>query len=136
MSSIESITFPQSQELKKLGENFDYKTKLAGCSSAAATFLLIGALIVITCGCLCLMLPGVNVISHVILRAVVPGSLAIVVSIPFILLTVRHRCDQDFFRKRLITRMVSLLEEYKVPEKKLKAERVDFILKNFLNLTD
>lgn len=132
MSTLVILSPPQSEELKTLSQAFDKKARLAGCSAVAASFLLIGALIVITCSCLCLTLPGVNVINHVILPAVVPGILAIIVSIPFILLAVKHNLDKNYYRETLVDRMVSHLESYKVPEMKRK-ERVKFILKNFLN---
>jgi hypothetical protein len=123
---------PQKQELESLHKDFGYQVKLTSCHTAAASFLMIGALIVITCGSLCLMLPGINVVSHVILPAVIPGSLAILTSIPFILAAIKHAQDKQYIRKLMLDRMRSHLDVYKVPEQPRKA-RIHFILIEFLN---
>ena len=122
----------EKQELSALHDDFGHKVLLTGCCTAAASFLIIGALIVITCGCLCLMLPGINVVTHIILPAVVPGLCAIVASIPFIILAVRHSRDKNFVREQTITRMISLMDTHEIPEKSEK-ERVRFILHNLLD---
>src|SRR5271156_317876 len=119
-SSVNNITAEQQQGLKGLQSDFERKAKLTGCSAAAAAFLLIGALIVITCGCFCLLLQGVNVIHHVILPAVVPGILAIVISIPFILLAVKHSRDMNSLRGQMIDQMITHLDNYKVDKREKK----------------
>ena len=139
MSTIISISDGQKAELKTIFEDFEQKAKRAGYSAAAAAFLTIGASIVITCGCLCLMLPGVNVISHVILPAVVPGSFAILASLPFIFFAVKYTGERNEVRDQMINKMLVHLESYGIPdikaENKEKAEkqRVKFILHNFLH---
>ena len=135
MSSIQSITKNEQHELTLLHEKFGREVKITGYSAAAASFLLIGALIVITCGCLCLMLPGVNVVNHVILPAVAPGLIAILISIPLIIASVRRSRDKNILRKEAINKMTTHLDTYKIPEKTRK-ERVNFILKNMLNWTE
>jgi hypothetical protein len=133
MSSVTSITGQQQQELKGLHEQFGRKVKLTGCSTAAAAFLLIGALIVIACGCLCCTLPGVNVIVDVILPAIVPAIFAILISIPCMILAVQYARDKKPLREQMILRMISHLDDYGVPEIEEQKEQVDFILKNILN---
>lgn len=132
MSSIPAISDFERQELKELNEAFDQKVKLIAYSAAAASFLLIGALIVIGCSCLCLTLPGVNVINDVVLKAIVPSFFAILLSIPLILLAVKYNMDKNFIREQKIHKMVLLLDEYKVPEMERKM-RTKFILRNLLN---
>jgi len=126
-----SISSDDRAELLMLHDDFGKKIKWAACSTAAAAFLLVGALIVITCGCLCLMLPGVNVVNHVILRAVVPGIFGILISLPLILFAVRNSLDKKIYHTQLIDTMVSYLDTYGVPEKSRK-QRVNFILYNFI----
>jgi hypothetical protein len=132
MSSVRPLNALQHDKLKELNENFAHKAKIAGCSAAAASFLLIGALIVITCGSLCLLLPGVNVVTHVILPAVVPGSLAIIASIPFMVAAVQYSEEKNEARDEMILKMIDYLDTHQVPEMD-EEERVNFILKNFLN---
>lgn len=130
--SIRHLSTFETQELKALHEDFGHEACLSGCSTAAAAFLLVGALIVITCGSLCSMLPGINVTSHIILRAVVPGLCAIVLSIPFIILSVYKSRDANALREKMITRALTLMDEYEIPEKK-EEERIEFMLHNFLD---
>ncbi len=130
--SLDAISSQEQSELKMLHEKFGDKVCLTGCTTAAAAFLLIGALIVITCGSLCLLLPGVNVITHIILPAIVPGLAAILASIPIIILTVKQSQEKHKLREKIIHSMVDLLENYDVPQKPAK-ERVRFILHNLLD---
>lgn len=111
------------------------KTTSLSCSTAAAVFLCVGALIVIMCGCLCLQLPNVNVIKHVILPAIVPGFIAIGLSIPFIIKTVKGRDEIKPQRREMFEIMVAALNDNRVATMK-KNERVKFILKNFLEWKD
>jgi hypothetical protein len=132
MTEISSLTEAEKINLKELHNTFGEKAKLTGCSTLAASFLMIGALIVITCGCLCLMLPGVNAINHVVFPAILPGSLAIVTSIPFILLAVKNSRKKNSIRGQMIHRMIALMEIYDIPKLSRK-DRVQFLLCNFLN---
>ncbi len=130
--SITSITKAEKEILTKVREKFDHKAKLSGYSAAAASFLLIGALVIITCGCLCLMLPGVNVVYDVILPAVVPGIILIALSIPFIVFSVKMDLKNKDRREELVLAMLKNLDDYGVPEMPKKM-RHKFILKNFLD---
>ena len=130
--TIHTLTKPQREALHTLHDAFGHKVLLTGCSVAAATFLLIGALIIITGGCLCLMLPGINVVNHVILPAVVPGLCAILLSIPFILLAIGSSRDKNTIREQKIEHMVTLLDEHEIPEMSEK-NRVRFIIHNLLD---
>ncbi len=130
--TIPSLSEPQRDALTTLHDDFGHKVLLTGCSVAAASFLLIGALIIITGGCLCLMLPGINVVNHIILPAVVPGLCAIILSIPLIILAVRLSRDKNAIREQKIDQMITLLDEYEIPNESEKS-RVRFILHNLLD---
>jgi hypothetical protein len=130
--SITPITPLEKNEMRGLHDSFDQKVKLTGCCVAAAAFLIIGALIVITCGGLCFMLPGVNVIEDVVLKAIVPGLCALVVSIPFVVLSVSQSRDKNLIREQQKTRMLALLDSYDIPDKP-QEDQVNFILHHFLN---
>jgi len=132
MHQLTSITDSEKQQIATSHEELSSETRWVGWSVGAASFLLVGALIVITCGCLCLMIPGVNVIQDVVLRAVVPGMCAILASIPFIVLAVRHKKNQIPLRERQIKEMIGVMEAHDLPEKPL-AERKQFVLHNFLD---
>jgi hypothetical protein len=121
---------PEQGRLEKLHTDFGHQALWTGCSVAAASFLLTGALIVIGCGCLCLMLPGINVLNAVLLPAVLPGILGIIGAIPFILLAVKHNRAKNDLRTRMIDQMVALLQNYRRAEQK-KEDQVSFILKHF-----
>lgn len=131
MTSIILLKEHERAELHALHQAYGTATKFTGCSTVAASFILTGSLIVISCGSLCLFLPGVNVITDVVFRAVIPGSLGIMSSLPFILYSVKSNLEGNRIHKKMIDRMIYLLDEYKIPEKTRK-ERVKFILKNFL----
>lgn len=128
MSSPSSLSTLEKQELAELQPS----ATLPSLTAAAATFLILGALIVITNASLCLALPGVNVVNQVVLPAVVPGVLAIVVSLPFILLSVQHNQRLSFARKRLVEKIFDLLDSYEVPEME-KNKGTEFFLENFFN---
>ena len=130
--AIHSLSEPQREALNTLHDDFGHKVLLAGCSTAAASFLLIGALIIITCGCLCLMLPGINVVNHVILPAVVPGLCAIVLSVPLILLAIRSSREKNTLREKKIEHMITLLDEHEIPEMS-ESNRARFIIHNLLD---
>lgn len=59
-------------------------------SAIGASILLIPGLIVIVSSCLCLTLPGVNVIRQVVLPGVLPGTGAVLLSIPLWVATFRY----------------------------------------------
>lgn len=133
MSTITSLSNADQVGLSELHKVCESKGKVAGWSGAAASFLLIGALIVITCSCLCLALPGVNVLTDVIARGVVPGLCGIILSIPFICIAVKNGVEQGRKHRTLIDTMISHLDTYQIPEKKKKERRANFILHNLLN---
>lgn len=129
--SVQAYTKTHTPEIDILREEFDNQAQLTGYSAAAAAFLLIGALVIITCGSLCTMLPGINVVSDIILKAVVPGLLAIVASIPLILMTITHARGKRFFRKEMINEIITFLNAHDVPRMAQK-ERLKFFLVNVL----
>lgn len=131
MATVTAYRRTDTPDIDILREDFNNQARLTGYSAAAATFLLIGALVIITCGSLCTMLPGINVISDIILKAVVPGLLAIIVSIPLILMTVNHARGKRFFRKEMINEMITFLDTHDVPRMPEK-ERLKFFLVNIL----
>jgi hypothetical protein len=107
------------------------KVKIGSACSSAAAFLLIGALIVIGCSSLCIMLPGVNVITQIVFPAIIPSSFAIVFSIPLILIAVKSAEDATFIREEMVMdMMMKYLNKYDVALLKGSMRR-DFILRNF-----
>ena len=132
MSKIISITGSEKQELLGLRDKFESKVKVAGCSTLAASFFGAGGIIVIMCSCLCLTLPGVNVINHVILPAVIPGTIVMVTIVPLLIASViYHNKEKNRIREKMIRKMINHLHIYKIPEETRKV-RVKFILHNFL----
>ncbi len=115
-----------------LHETFNQKARLTGCSTAAASFLILGALIVIGASCLCLTLPGVNVIQHVILPGVFPGSGALLLSLPFIYATVRGSRAKNAARKELIEFSIALINWHQVEDMPKTRQKTKFLYKNFI----
>lgn len=151
MSSSEISPF--KSELNKCHDFFSEKARRAGLSTGAACFLAIGALIVITCGCICLTLPGINVISSVILPAVIPGAAALTLSIPFIVLSVKYARAKNAARaviiEKIIKKIYADIQDNQIPlwqtikgepEKdttkriaKVSKKHVKYLKDNFLN---
>jgi hypothetical protein len=132
VASIPPLSTQESSNLKQLHADFGHKVLLTGCTTAAASFLIIGALIVIFSASLCFMLPGVNVIRDIIQPAIIPGVAGIIASIPLIILTVKNNREKNTLRETMITEMINHLEKYNIPNHKEKTQ-VHFILRNFLN---
>lgn len=118
------------QHLFQLHAAFKKTACRIGCSAAAASFLVIGALIIISAACLCLSLPGVNVVNNVILPGVLPGSGALLLSIPFIVYTVHKVEEKNRRRRELIDWNVMLLNHHQVHAMK-KSAAASFIKDNF-----
>lgn len=70
--------------LKEQHGIFWTETKKLRCPVTIVAFLALAALIVITSSCTTLILPGVNVVNHVILPGVLPGLCALLLSVPFL----------------------------------------------------
>jgi len=130
MSNVAHIHARDQRHLFELHDTFKTSACRTGCSTAAASFLMIGALIVIGCACLCLTLPGVNVINNVILPGVLPGTGAIVLSIPFIVYAVRKSREKNVDRKEVIDWNLMLFNHHQVDQMD-EEEAVDFIKENF-----
>lgn len=132
MSSLGRISDPQREQMRGYHEDYHEKNRSQSCSIVVAALLCLGGLIVITGGCLCLNLPNINVINDIVLKAIVPGLLAITLAIPFIIKSVQESQQKRPIRKKIITTMISHLETNKVARKSRK-ERIDFILSDLLD---
>lgn len=147
---VKTITQHEKCALMELHAEVKHEATIMGCSAAAAAFLLIGALIVITCGCWCLKLGVINVIAQVIQPVVIPGCIAILASLPLLYVAYVRKQRQSRARGEMIESMIGHLSKYKIlsqikalnpPEEKNKKkkahleERVKFILVNFFNWT-
>jgi hypothetical protein len=131
MSNVLHIHPQDIQHLFELHNIFKTSACQTGCSTAVASFLMIGALIVIKCACLCLMLPGINVVNNVIFPGILPCTGAIVLSIPFIVYSVRRSREKNIHRKELIEWNLMLLKWLRVD--RMEEEKIiDFINENFL----
>lgn len=97
------------EHLLSLHSDYRAKARMTGCSTAAASFLLIGALIVIGCSGLVLTLPAANPIQHFILPGLIPGASAALLSIPFIVNSVLKRRASTPIRKEAIDFSLQLL---------------------------
>ncbi|MCH9625217.1 MAG: hypothetical protein S4CHLAM123_03870 [Chlamydiales bacterium] len=132
MNQVTFINNDQKQTIEDLHEKFNHQKNINGLTTAAAAFLLTGALIVIACGCLCLTLPGVNVLNAVIFPAVLPGCCAIAATIPLILISLKAAKHKKNLREQLVEQIITLLDEYEVPRFATKKDQSKFIIKNFL----
>lgn len=130
MNPTVSITDIEKAELDQAHAKFIRESRFIGCSTAAAAFLLIGALIVIGCSALCLTLPGVNAFSDVILPAFVPAGAAIILAIPAIVIAVTKSRKRAGFRKEILDQILVLFKKYKLYRMD-KEEGGDFIKRNF-----
>ncbi len=118
------------EHLFRLYNAFDKKSCLAGLSVAAASFLIIGALIVIGGASLCLTLPGVNAISHIILPAIVPSAGVLLFSIALVYQGAIQKIKQNKERQKLIDYCVALFTYHNIMEME-KREKVAFIKEFF-----
>lgn len=99
-----------SQELNDRLIHFDRTCQKLRGPALLASFLVISSLIVISGACLCLALPGVNVIQNVILPGVLPGCLGILLSIPFIIRSVKLTKEKTaLFENELYPRFQAIL---------------------------
>ncbi|MCC5831774.1 MAG: hypothetical protein JJU12_01865 [Chlamydiales bacterium] len=129
MSHATKLNPADENHLFQLHETFKKTACRTGCSTAAASFLIIGALIVIGSACLCLTLPGVNVVSNVIAPGVLPGSGALLLSTKFIVYSVRKSRKKNAQRHAIIDWNCMLLKFYQVDQMEEKAA-VSFIKEN------
>lgn len=115
------VTFPRptnedelramSQELNDQLIYFHRACSELRCPALLASFLVISSLIVISASCVCLALPGVNVITHVILPGVLPGGVAIALSIPFIIKSVKlTKVKTTLFDTQLYPRIKTIFD--------------------------
>lgn len=146
---VEKISYQEKKYLDTLHADLESTASKMGWSTAAASFLIIGALIVITCSCWCLRLGAVNVLSQIIIPGVIPSIIAIGAAAPFVVVAYRLSGAKNIIRKNMIDAMEDYLRKYNIfsiksplekkNEKKQKEadlkERAKFILINFLNWT-
>ncbi|MCB1180970.1 MAG: hypothetical protein KDK55_02985 [Chlamydiia bacterium] len=105
----------------------------AALSGAAASFLLIGALIVIFSVSLLFTLPNVNVIQSIILPGYLPAGSAILLSIPLIVASILIQRKMNQTRKEWMDKIGEILnndDEYGFKDLSEK-KQVKFIEKNF-----
>lgn len=130
MNPIVSITTSEKTELDTAHTRFIRESRIIGCSTGAAAFLLIGALVVIGCSALCLTLPGVNALSDIILPAFVPGGAAFILAIPAIVIAVKKNRKKEALRKDALDQILTLFDQYGL-SKMDKDEGGEFIKRNF-----
>lgn len=124
ISSSDQVTLQQHHEY------FNKKARIASITTAAAALLIIFSSIVITCASLCAVLPNVNVIQSIILPGILPGACGILLSIPFIILSVKFAREKKARRKEWVESFQTMLTTYKV-EGKEKEAQMEFVKKNF-----
>jgi len=135
MSSIPSLNSNEIQKLDGFHKDFGKITRHIGCALVPASFLFVGALIVITNSCLCLTLPGINVMTDVVIKGILPASGGILLSIPLIVYGIISRREQNEIRTNHATTLLGYINTYDVINlsKDTKPnEQIRFVLVNFL----
>ncbi len=105
------LRVPERIAIEKFDSDYSTYIPWAGISAAAGGFLLTGALIVIVSASLCLALPNINVIQHVLLPGILPGSLALLASIPFLVVTFLLQRKMNKIRDPWLKRYEDILED-------------------------
>ena len=131
MISAAHISTQDSKTIYDLHAKFNHQKNINGGTVAGAGFLGTGALIVIFCSCLCLMIPGINVVQAIILPGVLPGCCALVAIIPLIIVAVKASQAKNAIREQVVEKTIELFEKYGLPERPNKKKRVSFVVENF-----
>lgn len=112
--------------------DFRQRAKTASIATAIAVTLLVGALIVMISGGLCLALKGVNTMKDVILPAFIPGSIAILLCIPFFVRSKKYNDEATPYRTRVMKETLSVLKSPGVASKN-KEELTTYLEKNIFS---
>lgn len=129
-NNIPSLNIDDRNHLFNLHKVSKNKDCLASCSTAAAAFLILGALIVISCASLCFTLPGINAIQDVILPGILPGIGAILLSLPFIIYSIRQQPSRKTARQDAQDFTLALFSWHQVDQMD-KETKISFIHNNF-----
>lgn len=117
------------QQTKNELEKLNLKVSL---STAAASFLVMGALIVIGCSLCCLALPGINVITQILVPAILPSICAIAIAVPLIIYNVKVYKEHKNLKIDLVSHYCTLFlhEETKaIFEKKDYKKSADLLIR-------
>lgn len=143
---IQALTADESMQLHAKYAQFSTKACHNTIFTITAVVLMTLSCIVIFSAGMCLNLPGVNVLRNVIYPGVIPGSIGIGLSIPFIIFTVKSSQEKkvlfqawsDDLKPKLIDRKLETHTQQEiidfcktcVPEK-LETEVKKFLLSKF-----
>lgn len=111
MNPIPVLSDQHQNELKLLENQFS-RHLCPGISFAISggTLILIGGIFIVS-ACLCLTLPNVNVIMHVILPGVLPGVCAILSSIPLLTFAMLRQRKMTQQRKACIDKYEEIVKD-------------------------
>ncbi len=94
----------------QLHTHFHSEMSKTARTTTLAAFLAIGGLVVLFCSSLCLKLDGINVMRQVILPAMVPGAIALLLSLPLAACGIRLHRQQSSAWSTLVNFMQTELE--------------------------
>lgn len=129
--SIVNLTDTEKSDLEVLHRDFGSKANLTGLSTGAATFLCVGALLIIGCSLLCLQLEGINAMQDLFYPAILPSICAIVLSIPLIVISVINSQKKNELREETFEKMGKWVKNNHVYGRS-KNEQIKFVEENFL----
>lgn len=129
---IVNLTDAEKTDLSTLDSDFSCKAGLTTLSTAAATFLCVGALLIIGCSLLCLQLEGINAMQDLFYPAILPSLCAIVISIPFIIISVINSQKKNELREEIFDKMGNWVEKSRILGKS-KEDQINYVEENFLN---
>lgn len=90
----------------------------ASLSAAAATFLAVGALIIILCSGLCLALPGIHALSQILLPVTLPATLVLLATLPLAVYAFLQTKKATTERTTLLEAIAEKLTSLPEPERK------------------
>ncbi len=136
--TVPTITIREKARLERFANAYFSKQIVVSVSLAGGSLICVTALSVIFCSGLCLTLPGVNVVSHVVLYGMTPSGVALAVSLGFFGVGFLYRRKMQGIRKKWTGEMERLFthhKAYNLPKvrgrRKKKNPIGDFVLDNF-----
>jgi hypothetical protein len=132
MSSLGILTHEKKKELESFHQNFSHHSTVATVVTVVAAFLAILSAIVLTCSGLCLTLPGINAMHDIILPVMIPSTIALLCSIPFMVFSFLHTKKKNQIHDERIGKIQELFSDYHL-ESYSKENKVQFIYDNLID---
>lgn len=96
--------------------SLDPLTRVVGITTVLATFLIVMGVIMITGALLCLTLPKVQVMKQLVRRIIIPSAIAMLASIPLILLSRKSNVELQACHRFWVKNLVLILEKETLPQ--------------------